>query len=73
MSVPYILIADDDLALSQVLPEVLQLPMKEDRTRVLSEGFQIHLAKPFEPAELIEAVANLAGRPQQCVRARPER
>jgi CheY-like chemotaxis protein len=33
-----------------------------DRTRALLEGFQIYLAKPFEPAELVTLVANLAGR-----------
>ncbi|MCL1474229.1 response regulator [Argonema antarcticum] len=34
----------------------------EDRTRSLLEGFQIHIPKPVEPAELAAAVANLAGR-----------
>jgi PAS domain S-box-containing protein len=34
----------------------------EDRLRVLSSGFQIHLPKPVEPLELIVVVANLAGR-----------
>jgi PAS domain S-box-containing protein len=34
----------------------------EDRSRALGAGFQIHLAKPIEPAELLAAVANLAGR-----------
>jgi PAS domain S-box-containing protein len=34
----------------------------EDRLRVLSSGFQIHLPKPVEPMELIIVVANLAGR-----------
>ena len=34
----------------------------EDRSRALSAGFQLHLAKPVEPAELMAAVANLAGR-----------
>jgi signal transduction histidine kinase len=34
----------------------------EDRERVLSAGFQVHLAKPIEPAELISIVASLAGR-----------
>jgi PAS domain S-box-containing protein len=32
----------------------------EDRMRVLSSGFQIHLPKPVEPAELVAVVANLA-------------
>jgi CheY-like chemotaxis protein/anti-sigma regulatory factor (Ser/Thr protein kinase) len=34
----------------------------EDRMRVLRAGFQIHLPKPVEPAELIAVVANLSGR-----------
>jgi CheY-like chemotaxis protein len=34
----------------------------EDRLRALSAGFQVHLAKPVQPAELIAVVANLAGR-----------
>ncbi len=34
----------------------------EDRMRVLRAGFQIHLPKPIEPAELVAVVANLAGR-----------
>ena len=34
----------------------------EDRRRALLAGFQIHLAKPIDPGELIAAVASLAGR-----------
>jgi CheY-like chemotaxis protein len=34
----------------------------EDRLRSLSAGFQMHMAKPLEPSELIAVVANLAGR-----------
>jgi CheY-like chemotaxis protein len=34
----------------------------EDRMRVLSAGYQIHLPKPVEPAELTTVVANLAER-----------
>ncbi|KYC36467.1 ATPase [Scytonema hofmannii PCC 7110] len=34
----------------------------EDRLRALQEGFQIHLPKPVEPAELATVVASLAGR-----------
>jgi CheY-like chemotaxis protein len=33
----------------------------EDRLRALQAGFQIHLAKPVERAELVAAVATLAG------------
>ncbi|HEX8287279.1 MAG TPA: PAS domain S-box protein [Pyrinomonadaceae bacterium] len=34
----------------------------EDRMKVLRAGFQIHLPKPVEPAELVAVVANLSGR-----------
>ncbi len=34
----------------------------EDRQRALDSGFQTHLAKPFDPAELVATVARLAGR-----------
>ncbi|HZG53890.1 MAG TPA: ATP-binding protein [Pyrinomonadaceae bacterium] len=34
----------------------------EDRTKVLLAGFQLHVPKPIEPAELVAVVANLAGR-----------
>jgi len=34
----------------------------EDRLRVLSSGYQTHLPKPIEPAELAAAVASLAKR-----------
>ena len=34
----------------------------EDRTRALVEGFNVHMAKPVEPSELIETVARLAGQ-----------
>lgn len=34
----------------------------EDRRAALLAGFQSHIAKPFEAAELIAAIANLAGR-----------
>jgi PAS domain S-box-containing protein len=34
----------------------------EDRTRALRSGFQVHLAKPIDPGELITAVESLAGR-----------
>ncbi len=33
-----------------------------DRVQALRSGFQMHIAKPVEPSELIVAVANLAGR-----------
>ncbi|MDQ3687885.1 MAG: PAS domain S-box protein [Acidobacteriota bacterium] len=34
----------------------------KDRLRVLRSGFQMHIPKPVEPAELVTVVANLAGR-----------
>nr|MBA3766552.1 response regulator [Acidobacteriota bacterium] len=34
----------------------------EDRIRILSAGFQMHIAKPIEPQELLTIIANLAGR-----------
>ncbi|MDT7603978.1 MAG: hypothetical protein QOF61_1975, partial [Acidobacteriota bacterium] len=34
----------------------------EDRMRALMAGFQIHIPKPVEPAELVAVVASLAGR-----------
>jgi CheY-like chemotaxis protein len=33
----------------------------EDRTRALLAGFNVHMAKPVEPAELLLAVADLSG------------
>jgi signal transduction histidine kinase/CheY-like chemotaxis protein len=33
----------------------------EDRTRALLEGFNVHMAKPVEPAELLVALADLLG------------
>jgi CheY-like chemotaxis protein len=34
----------------------------EDRRRVLLAGYQMHIPKPVEPAELTSVVANLAER-----------
>ena len=34
----------------------------EDRTKAIREGFQNHLSKPVEPAELLAVVGSLAGR-----------
>ncbi len=36
----------------------------DDRVQLLLAGFQLHLAKPVQPAELVAAVASLAGRPR---------
>ncbi|MGD0140603.1 MAG: ATP-binding protein [Tepidisphaeraceae bacterium] len=37
----------------------------EDRTRALMSGYQVHLAKPVEPAELVATVASVVGRTGQ--------
>jgi CheY-like chemotaxis protein len=34
----------------------------EDRVKALRSGFQMHLAKPIDPAELVTTVAALAKR-----------
>jgi CheY-like chemotaxis protein len=34
----------------------------EDRRRALMAGFQMHVAKPVDPGELLAVVASLAGR-----------
>ena len=34
----------------------------EDRVRILAAGFNMHLAKPADPTELVLAVASLTGR-----------
>jgi signal transduction histidine kinase/ActR/RegA family two-component response regulator len=34
----------------------------EDRERALSEGYQVHVAKPVEPGELVAVVSSLAAR-----------
>ena len=39
----------------------------EDRTRALRAGFQLHVPKPVEPAELVAVVANLAARNKSAV------
>jgi PAS domain S-box-containing protein len=35
----------------------------QDRLRVLSDGYQMHIPKPVQPAELVTVVASLARRP----------
>ncbi|MDQ3916983.1 MAG: PAS domain S-box protein [Acidobacteriota bacterium] len=37
----------------------------KDRLRVLRSGYQMHVPKPVEPAELVAVVANLAGRHEE--------
>ena len=51
-------------------PEIREMPAaaltayarSEDRAKALRSGFQMHLAKPVDPGELMAAVAALAGR-----------
>jgi signal transduction histidine kinase/ActR/RegA family two-component response regulator len=38
---------------------------EEDRLRVLSSGFQIHLPKPVEPARIVSSVAYLASKTEE--------
>lgn len=38
----------------------------EDRTRSLSEGFQMHLSKPVDPTELVSVVASLMKKIGNC-------
>jgi CheY-like chemotaxis protein len=35
---------------------------EEDRNAALDAGFQAHVTKPIEPAELVKTIATLAGR-----------
>jgi len=35
---------------------------REDRDRALDAGFDVHMAKPVDPSELVDAVAALARR-----------
>ena len=42
---------------------VMTYGRSEDRIRALREGFQLYVAKPVHPAELITVVASLAERP----------
>jgi CheY-like chemotaxis protein len=42
----------------------------EDRSRALAAGFQMHVAKPVDPAELVALVASLVQRAGQASSAR---
>jgi CheY-like chemotaxis protein len=37
----------------------------EDRARALAAGYQLHIAKPFDPAAVVKAVAQLSGQTQR--------
>ena len=43
----------------------------EDRTRALMSGYQVHVAKPVEPGELVATVASVAGLTGGATRATP--
>jgi len=43
----------------------------EDRMKALASGYQIHIPKPVEPAELITVVESLAERPKPPSKAAP--
>jgi CheY-like chemotaxis protein len=45
------------------------LARAEDCTRALLAGYQKHVSKPVDPAELVAVVASLAGRTERAVRA----
>jgi CheY-like chemotaxis protein len=34
----------------------------EDRAKAIASGFDVHMSKPVEPAELVAVIAALAGR-----------
>jgi DNA-binding response OmpR family regulator len=44
------------------------LARSDDRTKALQNGFEMHLAKPVDPGELVASVATLVRR---SARARP--
>jgi len=46
------------------------LARDEDRKRTLVAGYQVHISKPVDPAELVTVIATLAGRgPREAARA----
>jgi CheY-like chemotaxis protein len=53
----------DDVAVRYIPAAALTAYARsEDRARALKSGFEMHLAKPIDPAELIAAVKALARR-----------
>lgn len=44
----------------------------EDRTKALQRGFEMHLAKPVDPGELVASVATLVRRGIKSARAEPQ-
>jgi ATP-binding cassette subfamily B protein len=56
--------AERNVALSERIPAIAVTghAEPEDRTRALLAGFQIHLAKPVNPNDLVSSIANLLSR-----------
>jgi CheY-like chemotaxis protein len=55
--------ASNDVSVRQVPAAALTaFARAEDRTRALQSGFEMHLAKPVDPGELVAAVATLVRR-----------
>ena len=50
---------------NEMLRELAPLLADGARTKVLHAGFQAHLPKPVEPAQLVQAVAALAFKERQ--------
>jgi signal transduction histidine kinase/ActR/RegA family two-component response regulator len=47
------------------------LARAEDRNRALSAGYQKHVSKPVDPAELVAVIASLVGRAERAIPANP--
>ncbi len=55
--------ASDDVAVRDIPAAALTAYARsEDRAKSLQHGFEMHLAKPIDPAELVSAVQSLARR-----------
>jgi CheY-like chemotaxis protein len=55
--------ASDDPAVREIPAATLTaFARSDDRTKALQRGFEIHLAKPVDPGELVASVATLVRR-----------
>ncbi|NMG68003.1 ATP-binding cassette domain-containing protein [Azoarcus indigens] len=65
--------AEQDFGLAERLPAIAlsAYDRSEHRMRALLAGFQVHLAKPVAPGELVAAVASLLGRRRNHRRREP--
>ncbi len=53
----------EDLAIRSIPATALTaFARSEDRTKALRSGFEMHLAKPVDPGELVASIATLARR-----------